>query len=428
MSSSLPSWARFVIVTAVVWHVLALLSPAWVKASKETHGRDFASYYYAVQVAASGEDPYVKANLDAASRLDKTRKSVFPFFYPPTFLAPMIWVQAFDLVSAYRLWFWLDELFLLALALALWRWWQPLGQSVPVVIVGVLGLLTAIPNNHVMGQVNIPVLTLVIGGLYVAKRPERRARALGGSLLGLACMMKMSPALVVGWCLLKRRYMVVMGACLTALLLSLVTLPLVDFETQVRFYTEVLPRFGNGDYNGLSVPIGMFGNHSIPNIVHQFAGGGRTLSAASSMVSTVINGAVIVGLGWTFRAPCVSRWHEAAQLAAVCAAMLLVPVYTYEHHMIWLIPAAVVCVAAICEAQLSVRWVVPVGAAVAVWSYELASLKQMWLDAGGAGTALGVVVQELKFVALLVLLLGSIRLSVLEERRHGVGAEAADGE
>ena len=92
--------------------------------------------------------------------------------------------------------------------------------------------------------------------------------------------------------------------------------------------------------------------------------------------------------------------------------MLLVPVYTYEHHMIWLIPAAVICVVAVCEGRLSSLWTVPIGFAVSAWLFDLASLKQVWLSVGSSGTVLGVLVQELKFGALLVLLVGSIRLGV----------------
>ena len=397
---------------ALFWHLLALVAPAWVKASKESHGRDFASYYYAVQVAVDGKDPYIKQNLDAAAREDKTRKSVFPFFYPPTFLLPMAWVQPLELVTAYRLWFWLDELFLLALALALWQWLGNLSPSVPVGLAVVLGLLTAIPNNHLMGQVNIPVLTAVIWGLYIARRPDQWAQVAGGGLLGLACMMKMSPALLVAWCLLHRRMVLVAAACGTAVALSLITLPLVDFATQLRFYTEVLPQFGSGDYNGLAVPIGMFGNHSVPNLVHVLTGGGAKLSGVASMVSTLFNLVVVVGIGWVFRKPVSDAWQQGGQMASVCAAMLLVPVYTYEHHMIWLIPAAVICVAGVVEGKLSRRWALPVGAAVALWMYDLAALKQLWLLVGGGDSVLGVVVQELKFGALLVLLLGSIRLGI----------------
>jgi hypothetical protein len=400
------------LVAAICWHVCTLLTPAWVKASKESHGRDFASYYYGVKVAAAGEDPYIKANLDRAARADKTRKSVFPYFYPPTFLLPMAWVQPLELASAYRLWFWLDELFLLGAVWVLWRWWRPLGPTVGAMLAATLALFTAIPNNHLMGQVNIPVLTMVLGGLYIARKEANWAQALGGGLLGLACMMKMSPGLVVAWCLLHRRFKVVAAACLTAVLLSVMTLPLMSADLQIRFYTEVLPQFASGDYNGLSVPIGMFGNHSIPNVFHQLAGGGAKLSSFASGASSVCSLLLIGGLGWLFRKPPQGLIQEGAQLGAVCGVMLLVPVYTYEHHMVWLIPSVLMCAVGLVEGRLSARWAPAVCLAVAAWMYDLADLKQFSLYVNELSPVLSFLVRELKFAALLVLVVASIKLGI----------------
>ena len=45
--------------------------PAWLKVTKASHGRDFATYHYAVQVAAEGEDPYSKKLLGKAARREK---------------------------------------------------------------------------------------------------------------------------------------------------------------------------------------------------------------------------------------------------------------------------------------------------------------------------------------------------------------------
>ena len=67
-----------------------------------------------------------------------------------------------------------------------------------------------------------------------------------------------------------------------------------------------------------------------------------------------------------------------AQIAAIAALMLLVPVITYEHHLIWLAPAAMVAVTAVDEGRLSKAWALPVGLALAAWCYDLVPLKAMW--------------------------------------------------
>ena len=60
-------------------HGLQLVK-GWDRVESVRHGRDFASYYYAVQVAGEGNNPYQKAFLGQRARSDGTRGSVHPFF------------------------------------------------------------------------------------------------------------------------------------------------------------------------------------------------------------------------------------------------------------------------------------------------------------------------------------------------------------
>ncbi|HVS03017.1 MAG TPA: glycosyltransferase 87 family protein [Thermoanaerobaculia bacterium] len=152
----------------------------------------------------------------------------------------------------------------------------------------------------------------------------------------------MSPALLVGWWLLHRRWRVVAAACLAAVALSLLALPLVGCEHQRRFYAEVLPSFGGGEYHGLRVPVSIFGNHSLPHLLDQaFPSEGPGLSRPTRILAAVTTALVVGGLGWLLRRPPVDLLARTGQVSAVALAMLLVPVYTFEHHLIWALPAVV---------------------------------------------------------------------------------------
>ena len=146
---------------------------------------------------------------------------------------------------------------------------------------------------------------------------DRGWKAVGGGLLGAACMWKMSPALLVAWWLVRREWVAVAWACAMAAVLTLAAVPLVSLEHQVRFYTEVLPKFGSGDYNGLSVPIDLFGNHSIPNLWNELSrSDDLSLTPLARGLSSLSTLSLVAGLGWAFRRPEAASAAAATETAA----------------------------------------------------------------------------------------------------------------
>lgn len=385
------------IVVFAVWHAQAVWRQ-WGRASVVSSGNDFASYHYAVRVAADGGDPYDPAALSRAARQDRTRTAVHPFFYPPPFLAAMAWTLPLDLGTAYRAWFWLDELCALLCALVLWRWWRPLGNALPVVLAAGVALMTAIPNNHVMGQANLPVLGLVLAGLWQA---EEGREGLGGALVGVACMLKMSPALFVAWWLLHRRWRPVAAACATGVALTLLSLPLAGPDVQWTFYAQVLPGFGSGSYNGLKVPINLFGNHSIPDLYNRaWPAGGHVLSPTARALSTITGVVLVAATAWWARHRPEDTWATAVQVSGVALLMLLLPVYTYEHHLVWALPGMTVAAMAVVTGRVPRWWAVPVALGWLGLAFQLSTLKRVWQDMHTPLAAFAV--REIKFAALLL--------------------------
>jgi hypothetical protein len=311
-----------------------------------------------------------------------------------------LWTVPLDLKSAYMTWFWLDELCLLGVMLVLWRWWRPLGSGVGVILAVLVALLTSVPNNHLMGQCNIPVLFLVFSGLWAE---DRDRPILGGILVGIGCMMKMSPGLFVLWWILRGRWKAVFSAIGTAVGLTLLSFAIVSPVHQWHFYTQVLPSFLSGDYNSLPVPIGMFGNHSIPNYLHQlFPGRPHDLSVVAKTLSTVTSLSLLGLLAWRFWQPPKDALARMAQLGAVGIVMLLLPVYTYEHHVVWALPAVVIGVLGLSQGRLKGGWAVVFGLAIAAWAFDLATLKSGVFTLRKHYWGLAMCLQEIKMVALLV--------------------------
>lgn len=397
-----------VVALALVAHFL-LVSEEWSRARGYTNGLDYASYHYAAQVAWEGGDPYDKRALGAAAREEGARKSVHPYFYPPAFLLFVSWTLPLDLVTGYRVWFWLDEALMVAAMLALWRWWRPLGPAVGPLLALTLAAWTAVPNNHVMGQANALVLLLVLAGLW---QEDRGRWALGGALVGAAAMLKMSPALFVGWWLLHRKWRPALAAVVAGLVLEVAALGVASPEAHLQFWLHVLPGFSSGEYNGLTVPIGLFGNHSIPDVLHQlWPGGPHRLSATASRVSTVITLALLGLGGWWMRRPAPDLLGRGAQASLVAVIMLLIPVYTYEHHLIWAIPGAVLAGVALARRDLHLGWSALLLPAWLALSFELSLLKRWSRVARLETPAWSWLLQEVKFLALVLLLVVLARMA-----------------
>lgn len=335
--------------------------PAWTKVKNAKHARDFATYHYAAAEVLDGGDPYDTRSLSRKARQDGTRKSVHPYFYPPPFVLSVLWSPSFELLTSYRAWFWFNQLLVL-LCMALFRAWF----RVPWAVVGVVLLtFTPITDNAKMGQANLLVLAAAVAGLWLKN----------GALVGAAAMAKMSPALYLGAWFVRRAYRPILAAVALAIGSSVLALPWVDLDSQIRFYTEVLPGFSTGNYHGLTVKIGLPANHSIPDLFNQMWPGPdrHTLSESAAFAAKACSLGLLVCLLALARHE-RDRLGNAAVFGAITVLMLITPVYTYEHHLVMaMFPAAVVG-AALLDGRLG-RW----GWAVGVPAYFFTAWPLYWL-------------------------------------------------
>ena len=95
--------------------------------------------------------------------------------------------------------------------------------------------------------------------------------------------------------------------------------------------------------------------------------------------------------------------RTAAQVGLVGLTMILIPVYAYEHHLIWEMPATVVALTALAQGTIGPRWAPPLAFAFVALSFPLPHLKELSTEALASLPALAWVAQESKTLALLVL-------------------------
>ncbi|MFT4974326.1 MAG: hypothetical protein ACI8S6_000208, partial [Myxococcota bacterium] len=239
----------------------------------------------------------------------------------------------------------LNQLSWLLLGGVLWRWFR----ADPLLLAAIGVSLTPLTHSGRLGQVNGLVAALVALALW------RRS----GGILSIAAMIKMSPALYLPVWAAQGRWRAVAAAVIGAVVLSILSLLVVPWEVQLHFYRDLLPGFSSGSYNSLQVPISLNANHSIPSALSVIWPGpdANTLAPAVRRLAAGMLLGVLSGVGWLSR-----RSHDALSegclLGALTVALVLLPVFAYEHHLSLL----VLPVAALGTALLQKRlpaWVWP---------------------------------------------------------------------
>ena len=401
--------AAFASVMALVY-LQTSLAPTWNTVKKARHARDYATYHYAVQVSLAGGSPYDVSRLSAAAREEKTRKSVHPFFYPPPALLCFLWSAPLSLPAASKAFFWINQGLLLGCLLQLRKW---LGLHWGWLLL-LAATFTPAADSIKMGQANLVVLFAIIAAV----------RHGSGLALSAAAMIKMSPALLMAHWIASRRYRPAAAAAGGAVLLSIASLPLAGPALQWEFYTAILPSFSSGSYHGLSVPINIPANHSIPDLMHQLWPGtsNKVLSGTAKQASSALSILLLAGLCFLSSRSARDSLSSACMASAFLCLMLVVPVYAYEHHLSYLLLPAAVLLSACLRGRLT-RW--ETGAAALSYFFAAWPL-YMLRSAQKSLPALEWILQESKFFALACLATLCVRAALKGAGEDDAGSGAGE--
>jgi alpha-1,2-mannosyltransferase len=379
---------RFVIGVCVLACLFALghLAQQVNSAFHSEAGRyDFSSYYAAA--AALRTDPH--ANIYTQAVLDRVGASAhllvnppLPYTYPPLFailLSPFT-VVSFRLLS--RAWLALNFTLWLAivpiLAVEIYHLLAPAisfapARPVPPATVGrprrVLDdpvawfamalaawlVLLSWPAAQTMstGQVNFLVLLpLALVPLLTRLRRERWV----GVAIAFAAMLKFTPALLIGYLALRRRWDALIASLVALVALAVLSAVDVGPHNLLAAIPQAL-RVGGGD-------AGLGHNQALlAPLLHALS---ASPSSALSVAAKAITGLAAVALAlWLFR-PAAANPSESLHdtdrenlgyALALCAMVLISPA-AWVHHYIWILPAAALALGMALRDLLAARDVV----------------------------------------------------------------------
>jgi alpha-1,2-mannosyltransferase len=287
--------------TAIGWAVLYLA----VSAGNGTLGYDFRAYELAVDALLGGRSMY---------DLTATSMGAFGlFFYPPPFAVLALPVAL--LPSGLGVWVWTAGLVVASLAaIAV----MPVAPRTRFVLL--LLALFSWPLLYAikLGQVGSLLLLLFAMGWRWLDRPSPF-----GIAVGLGTVIKLQPALVVGWALLTGRRRAAMVAVATfgalAIVATLVAGPQAWFDW-----------------------LAVLGNVSRPVVAENDVGLGRLalLAGVPAETATLIHYGNMVAVLAVTAVAVLRASHEASYLAVVVASQFVSPVLWDHYALLLLLPVA----------------------------------------------------------------------------------------
>lgn len=379
---------RALLLVCGVVYAVAFAAPAWRDLHRRAGAKDHATFHLAVREAAAGGDPWDTAALRRRGRQEGLSTEIHPWIYPPPALLAFAWTLPLPLRLSQQVGFFLQQGALVGLLVLLRRW-----LTAPVWLLGaaLLAFGPVLAQSARVGQIN-PALILLMAWAF-----SRRS----GAGVAAAALVKMSPAaLLLPWAL-QGRLRPLAAAALATLGLSAAALLLVDLPTQAAFWTTTLPALAAGSWNGMSVPLDLPANHSVPNLLHKLLGGDSfALSPRVRALSAALSLAALVPLAWVARRR-RDPLGEGLLFGALTAWMVVTPAYAWEHHLVLLLPAGVAAAQAAWVGRLA-PWALPLALALTLWPLG-------WFrEARAAWPHLAPLIEESKLLG--VLLLGGLCL------------------
>jgi alpha-1,2-mannosyltransferase len=301
-SESGSGWLPFAAALSLVIFVGLILISA---ASTSTLGYDYHAYANAADRLIHGQalyDPSVNVAGGFAIYLYPPPFVLLalPFALLPASIAPAIWIAA--MLGA----------FLLGVALL------PVRREVRWVIVLLGGLSWPLAYSLKLGQVGPLLFLLFAAGWRWRDQPGRL-----GASIALGTIVKVQPAILLGWAALTRRYRAIAVALIVGLAAALVATLLTGLATWSD-YVELLRR--------VSTSVTTAHNFTPGAIAFQL-GASEGLAGAIQLAATV---AVLVITAWTaLRTPA-----EVGYLTAVTASQLISPLLWDHYAMLLLLPVA----------------------------------------------------------------------------------------
>jgi len=281
-----------------------LTQPQW--------GYDFSAYWLAGRHVAAGEPLYLPAQLSGP--FEPQALGQFLYLYPP-FLAVAVAPLAALFPTygpAMAVWSAAGAVVAAAVVLAVGRSEALVrDRSSALVLRGAAFVFPPLVAELILGNVHVLLLGLLAVAWLATRKEGRRAEAVAGVAVGIAALIKLFPAVVLVWFVLRGRWRAAAWGVAAALALAVATLPVVGLEPWLQ-YPRVILNLGAPANTADALAPSLWLGQWLPPLV------------ARGIVVAV----GLVAVAWSARA----LEERASYGVAVAACVLLAPAM-FQHYL-----------------------------------------------------------------------------------------------
>lgn len=257
---------------------------------------DFENFYKEGVYLKQGLDPY--------------KREIRPCTYPPTTLSVFSTFQNIPFLLAQNLWFWLSVICLI-LSVILFA------KNTTEFLLFLGASLIFFPTKFTLssGQINLFVLLFVCLNYYFWRKKKE---VWSGIFLGVALMLKLTPLFLVLFFIINKKFKLLLSTLLSGVVGLLISIIVLGKEKVIYYFTNVLPTLGIGFGNGY------YYNQSFTGLIARF-----------SLPSIIFYMFLFLMLGITL----VKKNKPEIIFAMVLILNTLFSVFSWQHHLVFLLPA-----------------------------------------------------------------------------------------
>ena len=283
---------------------------------------DFSVYRDGVATTIRGENPYTQWFFDRYNYSPAATILFLPIHYLPVDIAEFV----FTALSLTALWF--------TLTYILYSMRVKLSLTFKVFLYALLVKMYPAKLTLVLGQVNLLVLFLIIASFYL--HTQKRIW-LSGISLGLATIIKLHPVFLFVFFFFKKSNSIIITGMATIVVLHLAAVALFGWPLTVHYYSSVIPELlSKTSQTSVNAT---YMNQSLTAFLARFGVFGVT----ATLIRYITSGGLLIWLLAHFPKSPLKQFSWYSLLLIVTT--LIAPVFVWQHHFVFLIPAWLVLVA-----------------------------------------------------------------------------------